>query len=217
MNSADGTDGSRGTDRLRLSDNNRIHAMSTLGTHFADGRLDDAEFNDRSAAVAEAKTLGELRPLFGDLPGGLPFSADGRAVAVDEQDTALVAGASSSGSSDIAARDPDAAEVDSLRKRGKLVQSIDATVLGVTLLSFLVLQFVFNVSYAWVVWPSLAVTLTVPRMLLKYSDEDEELFEEIQEAEQEIRKKRLRRAAERMHELEPRDEEGTESGEKDRD
>lgn len=187
--------------------------MSTLGTHFADGRLDDAEFNDRSASVAESRTLGQLRPLFDDLPGGLPFDARGQAVTGPGQDSELVPG--SSASTDLAARDPEAAEVESLRKRGNLVQTIDATVVGVTLVSFLVLQFVFNMSYAWIVWPTLAVTLTVPRMLLKYSDEDEELFEEIQEAEQETRKKRLRRAAERMHELEPRDGDGENNGDRD--
>ncbi|MDN6326289.1 MULTISPECIES: DUF1707 SHOCT-like domain-containing protein [unclassified Corynebacterium] len=195
MNSADGTD------RLRLSDNDRIHAMSVLGAHFADGRLDDSEFNERSGAVAAARTLGELRGLFDDLPGGLPFDAEGTAVAVPGQDAALDP-ATETG---LAARDPEAAEVESLRKRGNLVQSIDGAILGVTLVTFLLLQFVFDVSNAWIVWPSLIVTLSVPRMLLKYSDEDEELFEEIKEADQETRKDRLRRAAERMQELESRD------------
>lgn len=195
MNSADGADG------LRLSDNDRIHAMSALGTHFADGRLDEHEFNERSGAVAGAKTIGDIRPLFTDLPGGLPFDENGAAVAVPGQDAAVVDRAGTG----LAPRDPEAAEVESLRKRGNLVQSIDGAILGVTLVSFLVLQFVFNVSYAWIVWPSLVVTLSLPRMLLKYSDEDEELFEEIKEADQETRKERLRRAAERMHELEPRE------------
>lgn len=195
MNSADGADG------LRLSDNDRIHAMSALGTHFADGRLDDHEFNERSGAVAEARTVGELRPLFTDLPGGLPFDENGTAVAVPGQDGAVT----DRPGAELSSLDPEAAEVESLRKRGNLVQTIDGVVLGVTLVSFLVLQFVFHMSYAWIVWPSLAVTLSVPRMLLKYSDEDEELFEEIKEADQETRKERLRRAAERMHELEPRE------------
>ncbi|WP_145943391.1 DUF1707 SHOCT-like domain-containing protein [Corynebacterium glyciniphilum] len=195
MNSADGADG------LRLSDNDRIHAMSALGTHFADGRLDEHEFNERSGAVAGAKTIGDIRPLFTDLPGGLPFDENGAAVAVPGQDAAVVDRAGTG----LAPRDPEAAEVESLRKRGNLVQSIDGAILGVTLVSFLVLQFVFNVSYAWIVWPSLVVTLSLPRMLLKYSDEDEELFEKIKEADQETRKERLRRAAERMHELEPRE------------
>ncbi|MGJ0184000.1 DUF1707 domain-containing protein [Corynebacterium glyciniphilum] len=195
MNSADGAD------KLRLSDNDRIHAMSALGTHFADGRLDEHEFNERSGAVAEARTVGELRPLFTDLPGGLPFDEKGTAVAVPGQDAAALDGPGA----ELSPRDPEADEVESLRKRGNLVQTIDGVVLGVTLVTFLVLQFVFHMSYAWIVWPSLAVTLSVPRILLKYSDEDEELFEEIKEAEQETRKERLRRAAERMHELEPRD------------
>jgi hypothetical protein len=193
-------DGADGTDRLRLSDNDRIHAMGALGTHFADGRLDESEFNERSGAVAEAKTVGELRPLFTDLPGGLPFDDRGSAVAVPGQDDA----ARDRPGAELSPRDPDAAEVESLRRRGNLVQTIDGVVLGVTLVTFLVLQFVFDVSHAWIVWPSLVVTLSVPRMLLKYSDEDEELFEEIKEADQETRKDRLRRAAERMHELEPR-------------
>lgn len=203
MNGPESTDG---TGRLRLSDNDRIHAMSALGTHFADGRLDDAEFNDRSASVAAAKTLGELRPLFDDLPGGLPFASDGRAVAVPGQDAAMLS--ETSRELDAAASDPEAAELESLRKRGSMIQALDGTIVGVTLVTFLLLQFVFHVSYAWVVWPSLVVTLSVPRMLLKYSDEDEELFEEIKEADQETRKERLRRAAERMHELEPREEDG---------
>ncbi|MDN5684740.1 DUF1707 domain-containing protein [Corynebacterium glyciniphilum] len=133
MNSADGADG------LRLSDNDRIHAMSALGTHFADGRLDDHEFNERSGAVAGAKTIGDIRPLFTDLPGGLPFDENGAAVAVPGQDAAVVDRAGTG----LAPRDPEAAEVESLRKRGNLVQSIDGAILGVTLVSFLVLQFVW--------------------------------------------------------------------------
>ena len=63
--------------------------MSALGTHFADGRLDDHEFNERSGAVAGAKTIGDIRPLFTDLPGGLPFDENGAAVAVPGQDAAV--------------------------------------------------------------------------------------------------------------------------------
>lgn len=189
------------SDKLRLSDADRIHAMKVLGGHYADGRLDDVEFNDRSAAVADSRTMGDLRGLFGDLPGGTPFDSTGKAVAVHGPD------ASTSTEVDRVA-DPDAAEVQNLRKRGELIQTIDAAILGVTLVSFLVLQFVFHVGFAWVVWPSLIVTLSIPRVILKYSDEDEELFEEIKETEQENRAKRLRRAAERMNELESRDDDG---------
>lgn len=197
----------RNSDRLRLSDADRIHALKVLGGHYADGRLDDSEFNERSAGVADARTMGDLRGFFDDLPDGVPFDSSGRAVAVEGQDAPAAASSSSAAASASVeldrAADPEAAEVESLRKRGELIQSIDAVILGVTLVSFLVMQFVFHWSFAWVVWPSLVVTLSIPRMILKYSDEDEELYEEIKETEQETRKKRLRRAAERMQELEP--------------
>lgn len=194
----------RSSDRLRLSDADRIHALTVLGGHYADGRLDDSEFNERSAGVADARTMGALRGFFDDVPDGVPFDSSGRAVAVEGQDAPSAASSSASASAELdRAADPEAAEVESLRKRGELIQSIDAVILGVTLVSFLVMQFVFHWSFAWVVWPSLVVTLSIPRMILKYSDEDEELYEEIKETEQETRKKRLRRAAERMQELEP--------------
>lgn len=59
-------------DDIRLSDNERMTALQALGTHYADGRLDLTEFNERTAKVGEARTIGELRPLFDDLPGGIP-------------------------------------------------------------------------------------------------------------------------------------------------
>jgi hypothetical protein len=198
---AGGAGDARGVDRLRLSDNDRVHALSALGTHFADGRLDEHEFDERSGTVAEAKTVGELRPLFTDLPGGLPFDAHGSAVAVPGQDDV----AASSPGTGPSPRDAEVAELESLRRRGKLVQTIDGVVFGVTLVTFLVLQFVVGASHAWIVWASLVITLPAPRLLLKYSDDDEKLFGEITAADKESRKERLRRAAERMHELESRD------------
>ncbi|MGO1949611.1 MAG: DUF1707 SHOCT-like domain-containing protein [Mycobacteriaceae bacterium] len=208
--------GDRPGDRIRLSDNDRIHALKVLGGHYADGRLDDAEFNDRSAGVAASRTLGDVRGYFDDLPGGVPFDSSGRAVAVPGQDAPSGGVEGTLDPADPADPvdrvDPEKAELESLHKRGELVQTIDAVVLGVTLVSFLVLQFIVDVSWAWVVWPSLVVTLTVPRMLLKWSDEDEELYEEISEADSEKRKERLRRAAERMHELEPGEPENGDKG-----
>ncbi|MGO1640069.1 MAG: DUF1707 SHOCT-like domain-containing protein [Candidatus Corynebacterium faecigallinarum] len=183
------------SDRLRLSDADRIHALTSLGGHYADGRLHDSEFNERSAGVADARTIGDLRGFFDDLPDGAPFDSTGSAVALPEQ-----------GSGVARVDDPDAAELESLRRRGKMINTLDGVILGATLVSYLLLQFVFDVTHAWVVWPSLALTLTLPRMILKYSDEDEELYDELQETEQETRKERLRRAAKRVHELEPRED-----------
>ena len=54
---------------LRLSDADRQQALEVLGEHFAQGRLDRDELDERSDAVWSAKTHGDLSPLFADLPG----------------------------------------------------------------------------------------------------------------------------------------------------
>ena len=44
-----------------------------LGEHFAAGRLDKDEYDERSARIWAAKTESDLRPVFGDLPAlGMP-------------------------------------------------------------------------------------------------------------------------------------------------
>ncbi|EEI64323.1 MULTISPECIES: DUF1707 domain-containing protein [Corynebacterium] len=52
----------------RLSDEERTRAMNTLGTHFADGRLTLAEYEERVQKVAEAVTDDQVAGLFRDLP-----------------------------------------------------------------------------------------------------------------------------------------------------
>ncbi|MBB3035979.1 putative membrane protein [Hoyosella altamirensis] len=71
-------------------------------------------------------------------------------------------------------------------------------------MTFLILQFVLDFNYAWIVWPSLIFTLSIPRMILNYSDSDEEVYEELKEADAKERKKRLKKAAARIQELERR-------------
>jgi uncharacterized membrane protein len=56
-------------DSLRLSDADRQEALDALGEHFAQGRLDRDELDERSDAVWSAKTHGDLSPVFADLPG----------------------------------------------------------------------------------------------------------------------------------------------------
>lgn len=53
-------------------------------------------------------------------------------------------------------------------------------------------------------WPSLIVTLSVPRLILKYSDDDEKVYEELKKSEAAERKKRLEEASKRIRELEGR-------------
>ncbi|GAA1054616.1 DUF1707 SHOCT-like domain-containing protein [Dietzia natronolimnaea] len=185
-------------DDLLLSDSERLHALTALGDHYAAGRLDDPEFHSRSGDIAAARTLGQLRGSFSDLPGGMPLtSVDGMIV---QSATAAGGELVRTSSSSSAASDPDR-ELQDLRKRGKTVETLDGLVLGATLVAFLVLQFVVGWDYAWIVWPSLVLTLGVPRAILQFSDSDEELYEELKESDDEARKERLRAATERIREL----------------
>ena len=52
---------------LRISDADREAAIASLGEHYAAGRLDKDEFDERSDAVWTAKTGADLAPLFADL------------------------------------------------------------------------------------------------------------------------------------------------------
>ncbi|AGP31424.1 DUF1707 SHOCT-like domain-containing protein [Corynebacterium terpenotabidum] len=53
---------------VRIGDADRERAMSLLGAHFADGRLEVTEYDERCRAVAEARTRADLDALFTDLP-----------------------------------------------------------------------------------------------------------------------------------------------------
>ncbi|MCO1581079.1 DUF1707 domain-containing protein [Crossiella sp. SN42] len=53
---------------LRISDHERSEALTALGEHFAVGRLQLTEYDQRAAQVAAALTRGELHALFSDLP-----------------------------------------------------------------------------------------------------------------------------------------------------
>ena len=53
---------------MRISDAERAEITNALCRHFADGRLDEAEFNDRAAQATAAKTRDDLGPLLADLP-----------------------------------------------------------------------------------------------------------------------------------------------------
>jgi len=52
---------------MRLSDAERDEAIARLSEHYAAGRLDKDEFDERSDAVWTAKTRGDLAPVFADL------------------------------------------------------------------------------------------------------------------------------------------------------
>lgn len=207
MTGTDGTEHSPAdhnpADGLLLSDAERLHALTALGDHYAAGRLDDPEFHARSGDVAVARTLGELSASFRDLPGGVPLrSVDGRIV---EAATGASAGGelvpASSSSPSVHEHGSAERELDDLRRRGRAVEAWDGVVVGATLITFLVLQIIVGWDYAWIVWPSLALTLGLPRAIMHFSDSDEELYDELKEADDKAREKRLRAAHERIREL----------------
>jgi len=53
---------------LRLSDADRAAVADRLSKHYADGRLDEAEFTERVDQAMRAKTQSDLTGLFADLP-----------------------------------------------------------------------------------------------------------------------------------------------------
>jgi hypothetical protein len=57
---------------LRIGDDDRNKAVELLSEHLNDGRLSQAEFNDRLSVVLQAKTGEEIEQAFEDLPGPNP-------------------------------------------------------------------------------------------------------------------------------------------------
>jgi hypothetical protein len=53
---------------LRISDAERAEVVDRLSKHYSEGRLDQAEFNQRVDQATRAKTRADLHGLFADLP-----------------------------------------------------------------------------------------------------------------------------------------------------
>jgi len=64
---------------LRVSDAERQAVADRLAEHYADGRLDQAEFDERAGRAMSAKTWADLNGLFDDLPE--PMGSPGAAPA----------------------------------------------------------------------------------------------------------------------------------------
>ena len=63
---------------LRVSDAERTEVADRLSKHYGDGRLDQAEFNERMEQAMSAKTHGDFAGLFADLPDLTDAPADAR-------------------------------------------------------------------------------------------------------------------------------------------
>lgn len=60
--------GRTASQQMRLSDAERAEVAERLSRHFSEGRLDQAEFDERVGRAMAAKTVGDLAGLFDDLP-----------------------------------------------------------------------------------------------------------------------------------------------------
>ncbi|HET6633399.1 MAG TPA: DUF1707 domain-containing protein [Streptomyces sp.] len=60
---------------LRASDRERDEVVTQLADHLAEGRLELAEFEERSTRASAARTRGELAELTEDLPSARPVPA----------------------------------------------------------------------------------------------------------------------------------------------
>ena len=59
---------SPGGQPFRIADRDREAAVQALGEHYATGRLDKAEYDERSELAWAARTTSDVAPLFTDLP-----------------------------------------------------------------------------------------------------------------------------------------------------
>ena len=61
---------------MRVSDADRSDVTDRLARHYGDGRLDQAEFDDRVSRAMTAKTVADFHGLFDDLPDLPPDVSD---------------------------------------------------------------------------------------------------------------------------------------------
>lgn len=78
----------------------------------------------------------------------------------------------------------------------------------VSLAAFFLLMFVFNVSYAWLVFLAVPAIGAGARLLLRFDESEEDAYDKYQEIAQKQRAQRLEQAAFKMQELENRNREG---------
>lgn len=121
---------------IRIGNDERGRALDALGEHFTSGRLDHTEYEERVQLAAAAHTRSELDKLFGDLPEPTPFGGGSSAPAL--------------------ARDASPAHAPRNRVQNgpgrKVIQTLNLFAGAGTLLLFLLLQVVFDVPNAWLVF-----------------------------------------------------------------
>ena len=93
--------------RMRIADSDRERAMADLAMHYADGRLEHEEYDERLDAIWTARTRADLAVLFNDLPRpqAAPPAAHDRAFTRQARFAAQVPAAAGAGLPDRAERD----------------------------------------------------------------------------------------------------------------
>lgn len=153
---------------IRIGNPERDAALERLNTHFANGYLDQTEFQSRSQRLAEARTQDELSSLFDDLPSSTQTTtapttptpaaaAPARPAAQHSTPTPAVAPAAGAGTGSA-----------TNRKR-----TLDMAALGFVLLCtalFFLLHFVFDVSNAWLIFPFMGLIIGAAYMFYGTGD-----------------------------------------------
>ena len=80
MTMADGNAAAGGSPAIRASDRDRDAGLQRVQEAFAEGRLDDAEFDERMRAALTARTQAELDVLLADLPATRPATGPSPAI-----------------------------------------------------------------------------------------------------------------------------------------
>lgn len=163
-------------------------AMQDLGTHYAEGRIDLTEFNDRTAKVAEARTLGQLRPLFDDLPGGLPLKVEETSIVPINTAPAPVTSSSAE------------LELHDLKRRGNRIHQLDVIFQVVGFAVFFI-GMALGWGYFWLAILASGGASILTRTVLNFDDSEEKTFNALQKKEAKEKQQRLLQVQERMKEL----------------
>ncbi|WP_018297753.1 DUF1707 SHOCT-like domain-containing protein [Corynebacterium lubricantis] len=162
---------------IRVGEAERNSALDRLSELFTNGYLDVAEFDRRTGEVVAATYRSDLTKVFSDLPE--------QSIEAPEQKTSLGADA----------------ELDRIEKQGAKVRRADGVIWTVVMVAFVLGLFVFNLPYFWIIFPLGAFASWGVRSLYGLEEEDEKIFEELDEAQKKERSERLRIAMERRKEL----------------
>ncbi|NUR05577.1 MAG: DUF1707 domain-containing protein [Nocardioidaceae bacterium] len=129
---------------LRASDRDRDLVHGVLAEAYADGRLDRAEYDERSAATAAAKTLGELPPMLADLVPMTPTRPG----------------------SELARATPDEIEAQAVRRWEHQRREAVNGLIFISVITWAIWALTSAPGFPWPIFPMLFVAMRVPQVLM---------------------------------------------------